>query len=76
MSICCLTTSPGVSISAEQNAVIVSGRVPDSDASRLLPIVDEVDHKLNSVRAKYPGYKIGVTGTVGDRGSKQRAHDR
>lgn len=49
-------------ISAEQNAVIVSGRVPDDDASKLLPIVDGLDKKLNSVRAKYPGYKISVTG--------------
>jgi len=49
-------------VSAEQNAVIVSGRVPDSDASQLLPIVDRVDQQLNSIRAKYPGYKIAVTG--------------
>ncbi len=42
--------------------MIVSGRVPDSDASQLLPIVDRVDRQLNSVRAKYPGYKIAVTG--------------
>jgi hypothetical protein len=49
-------------ISAEQNAVIVSGRVPDSDASQLLPIVDHVDQELGAIRAKYPGYKIAVTG--------------
>jgi predicted RND superfamily exporter protein len=49
-------------ISAEQNAEIVSGRVPDSDASRLLPIVDDVDRQLDPIRAKYPGYKIAVTG--------------
>jgi uncharacterized protein len=49
-------------ISAEQDAVIVSGRVPDSDASQLLPIVDRIDKQLNAVRAKYPAYKIGVTG--------------
>ena len=49
-------------VSAEQDAVIVSGRVPDSDASKLLPIVDRIDQQLGGVRAKYPGYKIGVTG--------------
>ena len=49
-------------VSAEQDAVIVSGRVPDSDASQLLPIVDRIDQQLSGVRAKYPGYKIGVTG--------------
>ena len=49
-------------ISAEQDAVIVSGRVPDSDASQLLPIVDRADQQLNGIRAKYPEYKISVTG--------------
>lgn len=49
-------------ISEEQDAVIVSGRVPDSDASQLLPIVDRIDQQLNAVRAKYPTYKIAVTG--------------
>ena len=49
-------------ISAEQDAEIVSGRVPDADASKLLPIVDEVDRKLGAIRAAHPGYKIAVTG--------------
>jgi hypothetical protein len=49
-------------ISAEQNAVIVSGRVPDDDASQLLPIVDSLDGKLNAVRQKHPGYRIAITG--------------
>ncbi len=49
-------------ISAEQDAVIVSGRVPDSDSSQLLPIVDRITQQLSGLRAKYPGYKISVTG--------------
>jgi predicted RND superfamily exporter protein len=49
-------------ISEKQDAVVVSGRVPDSDASKLLPIVDQVDKQLGAVRAKFPGYKISVTG--------------
>ena len=49
-------------ISAKQDAVIVSGRVPDADANKLLPIVDSLDKKLAAVNAKYPGYKIAVTG--------------
>jgi uncharacterized protein len=49
-------------ISAEQDAVVVSGRIPDVDASQLLPVVDELDKKLNAVRAEHPGYKIAVTG--------------
>ena len=49
-------------ISAKQDAVIVNGRVPDADASKLLPIVDELDKKLGALKAKYPGYTIAVTG--------------
>ena len=49
-------------ISAKQDAVIVSGRVPDADANKLLPIVDSLDKKLAAVNAKYPGYKVAVTG--------------
>jgi predicted RND superfamily exporter protein len=49
-------------ISAQQDAVIVNGRVPDADASKLLPIVDALDKKLSGLNAKYPGYKVAVTG--------------
>jgi len=49
-------------ISEKQDAVVVNGRVPDNDASQLLPIVSELNKKLDAVRAKYPGYKISVTG--------------
>jgi len=49
-------------ISAEGDAVVVSGRVPDLDASRLLPIVDRLDKALAGVRAEHPGYTIAVTG--------------
>ncbi len=49
-------------ISAKQDAVIVNGRVPDADASKLLPIVDALDKKLSALSAKYPGYTIAVTG--------------
>jgi uncharacterized protein len=49
-------------ISAEQDAVLVSGRVPDVDASKLLPIIESLDKALDQVRAEHPGYKIAVTG--------------
>jgi predicted RND superfamily exporter protein len=49
-------------ISEKQDSVIVNGRVPDADASKLLPIVDELDKKLTGVNTKYPGYKVAVTG--------------
>lgn len=49
-------------ISADQSAVVVSGRVPDLDSSQILPVVEKLDHSLNAVRQKHPGYEIAVTG--------------
>jgi len=49
-------------ISADQNAVVVSGRVPDLDSSQILPVVDKLDSKLDDIRKKHPGYEIAVTG--------------
>lgn len=49
-------------ISAEQNAVVVSGRIPDIDASQLLPVIESLDKTLAGVRAKHPGYSVAVTG--------------
>ena len=49
-------------IAAEQNAVVVSGRIPDIDASQLLPVINQLDQALDGVRAKHPGYSLSVTG--------------
>ncbi|MCP3458852.1 MULTISPECIES: RND family transporter [unclassified Bradyrhizobium] len=49
-------------IDAEQDAVVVAGRVPDKDSSQLLPIVDKLDAELDAVRKKHPGYEVAVTG--------------
>ncbi|MDB5653687.1 MAG: putative superfamily transporter, partial [Tardiphaga sp.] len=49
-------------ISADQKAVVVSGRVPDLDSSQILPVVDKLDSLLQQVRTKHPGYEIAVTG--------------
>jgi predicted RND superfamily exporter protein len=49
-------------ISAEQDAVVVSGRVPDHDSSQILPVVEQLDRALDKVRQAHPGYEIAVTG--------------
>ncbi|WP_316214670.1 efflux RND transporter permease subunit [Bradyrhizobium sp. SZCCHNR2035] len=49
-------------IDAQQDAVVVAGRVPDLDSSQLLPVVDKLDHELDAVRKKHPGYQVAVTG--------------
>lgn len=49
-------------ISAEENAVLVTARLPDVDASQILPVVEKIDKALESVRQAHPGYEISVTG--------------
>ncbi len=49
-------------IAKEQNAVLVTGRLPDIDASKIFPIVEKIDKALDPVRAAHPGYEISVTG--------------
>ena len=41
---------------------MVTGRIPDIDASQLLPVVDKLNEALGATRAKNPGYTISVTG--------------
>ena len=49
-------------ISADKKAVLVTGRLPDVDASQILPVVERIDQALVPVRAAHPGYEIVVTG--------------
>ena len=49
-------------VDSKQSAVIVFGLVPDKNLSKLLPIIDQLDGKLDAVRAAHPGYQIEVTG--------------
>src|SRR5262249_45939722 len=49
-------------VSEEQDSVIVSGRIPDIDASQLLPTIDELQKTLDTVQVAHPGYTVHVTG--------------
>ena len=49
-------------IAKEEDAVLVTGRLPDIDASEILPVVDTIDQALAPVRAAHPGFEISVTG--------------
>ncbi len=49
-------------ISEKEDAVLVSGRIPDKDASALLPVINHLDDSLNAVRGQNPGYEVAVTG--------------
>ena len=49
-------------IAKERDAVLVTGRLPDVDASRILPVIDVIDKALEPVRQANPGFEIAVTG--------------
>src|SRR6185503_20623223 len=49
-------------IAKEENAVLVTGRLPDIDSSRILPVVEKIDQALDGLRKEYPDYTISVTG--------------
>jgi hypothetical protein len=49
-------------IAKEGNAVLVTGRLPDVDASEILPVVEKIDKALEAVRKANPGFDIAVTG--------------
>ncbi|MES2751119.1 MAG: MMPL family transporter [Pseudomonadota bacterium] len=49
-------------ISEQQDAVVVSGRVPDLDSSQILPTVEKLDAAMRTVREAHPGYLVAVTG--------------
>src|SRR3978361_1084585 len=55
-------------IAAGQDAVVVSGRVPDLDSSDILPVVEQMDRALDAVRTAHPGFEIAVTCPVGKSG--------
>lgn len=49
-------------IAKDEQAVLVTARLPDVDASEILPVVEQIDTALESVREANPGYQIAVTG--------------
>jgi len=49
-------------VAPARDSALISGRVPDKDAGRLLPIVEQLNAKLDGVRSRHPGYTIQPTG--------------
>ena len=60
-------------VAKEENAVLVTGRLPDIDSSKILPVVEKIDHSLDPVRKAHPEYTISVTGlpAIAARNSKR-----
>src|SRR5690606_20864753 len=46
----------------DEKAVLVTGRLPDVDASEILPVVEKIDQALEPVRQEFRDYEITVTG--------------
>jgi predicted RND superfamily exporter protein len=44
------------------DSVVISGRIPDIDASALLPVITKLDAALQTVHTAHPGYTLSVTG--------------
>ncbi len=49
-------------VAKDENSVVVFGLVPDKSLTKLVPIVDQLERRLNAVRKADPGYGIAVTG--------------
>jgi uncharacterized protein len=49
-------------IAKEGDAVLVTGRLPDVDSSRILPVVEKIDRALDPIRQAHPQFRISVTG--------------
>ncbi len=49
-------------VAGNEKAVVVTGRIPDIDSSRISPLIDQLDQKLDTVRKQFPEVKISVTG--------------
>ncbi|HEY7670304.1 MAG TPA: MMPL family transporter [Hyphomicrobium sp.] len=60
-------------VAKEQDAVLVTGRLPDVDSSQVLPVVEKIDRSLDGIRKAYPAYRISVTGlpAIAARNSKR-----
>lgn len=49
-------------LAKDGKAVLVTGRLPDVDASEILPVVEKIDKALQPIREANPDYQISVTG--------------
>jgi uncharacterized protein len=49
-------------IAQDRGSALVSGRVPDKDAEKILPIVEQLNARLDALRAKKPGFTIEPNG--------------
>ena len=46
----------------DSDSALVSGRIPDIDASQILPVIGELEKELEVVRKRHPDFQIVATG--------------
>ena len=63
-------------ISQDRESALISGRVPDKDAGRILPIVKQLNARLDAIARAASGLCHRDHGAFGDRRAQQRRHDR
>lgn len=51
-------------LNKDQNAVLITGRLPNLDADETVPIVRKAQSDLSGLQAAYPNYDFTVTGLV------------
>ncbi|MGI9385384.1 MAG: efflux RND transporter permease subunit [Methyloligellaceae bacterium] len=49
-------------IAEDEHSILITGRLPDVDASEILPVVSQLNDTLDTVRKANPGFQIAVTG--------------
>jgi predicted RND superfamily exporter protein len=49
-------------IAADEKSALITGRIPDADASAILPVVQKLEAALEPVRQANPGFRLSVTG--------------
>ncbi|MEL6374477.1 MAG: MMPL family transporter, partial [Pseudomonadota bacterium] len=49
-------------VATDEKSVLVTGRLPDVDASEILPVVERIDKALQPLREANPGFTSAVTG--------------
>ena len=49
-------------VNEREKSVLITGRLPDVDASKILPVVDAIEKALAPVKAANPAFEFSVTG--------------
>lgn len=49
-------------LDTSSDSALVSGRIPDTDSSEILPVINKLDSELDAIRKAHPDFRITATG--------------